>query len=164
MAQHFSGDPGASLDEQYMGEALYQARLSLEAGEVPVGAVLVIEDGQMVAHAHNFPISLNDPTAHAEILALRQAAEILGNYRLPGTTLYVTMEPCLMCTGALIYARIKRLVFGATDPKAGACVSLYRIPEDPRLNHHLEVTGGVREAECRELMQNFFRERRESKC
>jgi tRNA(adenine34) deaminase len=165
MVQHFSGDPGASLDEQYMGEALYQARLSLEAGEVPVGAVLVIEGGQMVAHAHNFPISLNDPTAHAEILALRQAAEILGNYRLPGTTLYVTMEPCLMCTGALIYARIKRLVFGATDPKAGACVSLYRIPEDQRLNHRLEVTGGVREAECRELMQNFFRERRESaKC
>ncbi len=162
MVQHFSGDPGASLDEQYMGEALYQARLSLEAGEVPVGAVLVIEDGQMVAHAHNFPISLNDPTAHAEILALRQAAEILGNYRLPGTTLYVTMEPCLMCTGALIYARIKRLVFGATDPKAGACVSLYRIPEDPRLNHRLEVTGGVREAECRELMQNFFRKQRES--
>ncbi len=165
MVQHFSGGPGLSLDEQYMGEALYQARLSLEAGEVPVGAVLVIEGGQMVAHAHNFPISLNDPTAHAEILALRQAAEILGNYRLPGTTLYVTMEPCLMCTGALIYARIKRLVFGAPDPKAGACVSLYRIPEDPRLNHRLEVTGGVREAECRELMQNFFRERRESaKC
>ena len=99
MVQHFSGDQGLSRDEQYMGEALYQARLSLEAGEVPVGAVLVIEDGQMVAHAHNFPISLNDPTAHAEILALRQAAEILGNYRLPGTTLYVTMEPCLMCTG-----------------------------------------------------------------
>jgi len=151
---------GLSLDEQFMGEALYQARLSLEAGEVPVGAVLVIEDGRMVAHAHNFPISLKDPTAHAEILALRQAAEILGNYRLPGTTLYVTMEPCLMCTGALIYARIKRLVFGAQDLKAGACVSLYRIPEDPRLNHRLEVTGGVREAECRELMQKFFQERR----
>jgi tRNA(adenine34) deaminase len=154
---------GLSIDEQFMGEALYQARLSLDAGEVPVGAVLVIEEGNMVAHAHNFPISLKDPTAHAEILALRQAAEILGNYRLPGTTLYVTIEPCLMCTGALIYARIKRLVFGAADPKAGACVSLYRIPEDPRLNHRLEVTGGVREAECRALMQKFFQGRRGKK-
>jgi tRNA(adenine34) deaminase len=154
---------GLSIDEQFMGEALYKARLSLDAGEVPVGAVLVIAEGNMVAHAHNFPISLNDPTAHAEILVLRQAAEILGNYRLPGTTLYVTMEPCLMCTGALIYARIKRLVFGAADPKAGACVSLYRIPEDRRLNHRLEVTGGVREAECRELMQKFFQEKRKNK-
>ena len=151
---------GLSIDEQFMGEALYQARLSLGAGEVPVGAVLVEEYGKILAHAHNFPISLNDPTAHAEILALRQAAEILGNYRLPGTTLYVTMEPCLMCTGALIYARIKRLVFGTPDPKAGACVSLYRIPEDPRLNHRLEVLGGIREAECRELMQRFFQARR----
>jgi|YelNatPaOPRAMG01_1025707.scaffolds.fasta_scaffold18440_5 tRNA(adenine34) deaminase len=149
-----------SIDEQFMGEALYQARLSLDAGEVPVGAVLVLAEGKMVAHAHNFPISLNDPTAHAEILALRQAAEIVGNYRLPGTTLYVTMEPCLMCTGALIYARIKRLVFGCPDPKAGACVSLYRIPEDMRLNHRLEVTGGVREAECRALVQQFFQEKR----
>jgi tRNA(adenine34) deaminase len=150
-------------DEEFMGEALYQARLSLGAGEVPVGAVLVGADGQILAHAHNFPISLNDPTAHAEILALRQAAEILGNYRLPGTTLYVTMEPCLMCTGALIYARIKRLVFGAPDPKAGACVSLYNIPGDTRLNHRLEVTGGVREAECRELVQQFFQEKRKNK-
>ena len=149
-----------SQDEQFMGEALYQARLSLGAGEVPVGAVLVGTDGKILAHAHNFPISLNDPTAHAEILALRQAAEILGNYRLPGTTLYVTMEPCLMCTGALIYARVQRLVFGAPDPKAEACVSLYNIPGDTRLNHRLEVVGGVREAECRELVQRFFREKR----
>lgn len=147
-------------DEYYMGRALQEARRSLDAGEVPVGAVLVAEDGAILAHAHNFPISLKDPTAHAEILALRQAAEILGNYRLPGTTLYVTMEPCLMCTGALIYARVKRLVFGAPDPKAGACVSLYKIPEDSRLNHRLEVKGGVREAECRELVQQFFREKR----
>ncbi len=147
-------------DEYYMGRALQEARRALNAGEVPVGAVLVGEDGNILAHAHNFPISLNDPTAHAEILALRQAAEILGNYRLPGVTLYVTMEPCLMCTGALIYARIKRLVFGAPDPKAGACVSLYRIPEDVRLNHRLEVTGHVREAECRDLVQQFFREKR----
>jgi tRNA(adenine34) deaminase len=147
-------------DEHFMGKALQEARKALDAGEVPVGAVLVGENGQVLAQAHNFPISLHDPTAHAEILALRQAAEILGNYRLPGATLYVTMEPCLMCTGALIHARIKRLVFGAPDPKAGACVSLYRLPEDPRLNHHIEVTGGVREAECRELVQQFFRARR----
>lgn len=147
-------------DEHFMGQALQEARRALAAGEVPVGAVLVGADGQVLAQAHNFPISLNDPTAHAEILALRQAAEILGNYRLPGATLYVTMEPCLMCTGALIYARVKRLVFGCPDPKAGACVSLYRIPEDPRLNHHIEVKGHVREAECRELVQEFFRARR----
>jgi tRNA(adenine34) deaminase len=103
---------------------------------------------------------LNDPTAHAEVLALRQAAAQAGNYRLPGATLYVTIEPCLMCVGAAVQARIKRLVYGASDPKAGACVSLYRIPEDVRLNHRLEVTGGVREAECRELLQNFFQTRR----
>ncbi len=151
---------GRETDDHFMGQALEEARRALGAGEVPVGAVVVGEDGKILAQAHNFPISLNDPTAHAEILALRQAAEILGNYRLPGATLYVTMEPCLMCTGALIYARIRRLVFGAPDPKAGACVSLYRIPEDPRLNHHIEVTGGVREAECRELVQEFFREKR----
>ncbi|MGQ9688823.1 MAG: tRNA adenosine(34) deaminase TadA [Desulfobaccales bacterium] len=147
-------------DEDYMAKALEEARRALAAGEVPVGAVLVGEEGDVLAQAHNFPISLKDPTAHAEILALRQAAEILGNYRLPDTTLYVTMEPCLMCTGALIHARVKRLVFGAADPKAGACVSLYCLPKDPRLNHRLEVTGGVREAECRELVQAFFRAKR----
>lgn len=143
-----------------MGEALAQARLALSAGEVPVGAVLVAADGAILARAHNLPISLNDPTAHAEVLALRQGAERQGNYRLPGTTLYVTIEPCLMCTGALILARVARVVFGAADPKAGACVSLYRLPEDRRLNHRFAVTAGVREAECRELMQEFFRLRR----
>lgn len=145
-------------DHHYMGEALAAAREGLAAGEVPVGAVLV---GEMVlARAFNRPIGLNDPTAHAEVLALRHAAARLGNYRLPGTTLYVTIEPCIMCVGALIQARVARLVFGAADPKGGACVSLYRLPEDPRLNHQLEVTGGVREAECRELLQEFFRSRR----
>jgi tRNA(adenine34) deaminase len=117
-------------DFYYMGEALAQARLSLAAGEVPVGA---------------------------EVLALREAARLLGNYRLLAVSLYVTIEPCLMCTGALLQARVRRLVFGAPDPKAGACVSLYRLPEDPRLNHRLEVLGGVREAECRELLQEFFK-------
>jgi len=147
-------------DKAFMKQALDLAREAQATGEVPVGAVLVVAEGNMVAHAHNFPISLNDPTAHAEILALRQAAEILGNYRLPGTTLYVTIEPCIMCVGALIQARVVRLVFGAADQKGGACVSLYRLPEDPRLNHRLEVTGGVREAECRALLQEFFKARR----
>ena len=142
------------------GEALKQARQALTAGEVPVGAVLVGEGGEILARAHNRPLGLNDPTAHAEVLALRAAAQRLGNYRLPGTSLYVTIEPCLMCLGAVLTARLKRLVFGAADPKGGACVSLYRIPEDPRVNHHLEVSGGVREAECRELLQEFFKARR----
>ncbi len=143
-----------------MGLALAQARKAAAAGEVPVGAVVVGETGEILAAAHNAPIAFNDPTAHAEILALRQAAAKVGNYRLPGATLYVTIEPCLMCVGAMIQARINRLVFGAADPKAGACVSLYAVPEDSRLNHRIEVTGGVREAECRELLQEFFKARR----
>jgi tRNA(adenine34) deaminase len=144
----------------YMGEALAQAREGLAAGEVPVGAVVVGEGGEILARAFNQPIALIDPTAHAEVLALRQAAHLAGNYRLPGVSLYVTIEPCLMCLGAMIAARVQRLVFGAADPKAGVCVSLYRLPEDGRLNHHIEVLGGVREAECRELLQKFFRARR----
>ena len=147
-------------DDYYMGQALAQARKALAAGEVPVGAVVVGPEGEILALAHNRPIGLNDPTAHAEVLALRQAAARLGNYRLPGLTLYVTIEPCLMCVGALLQARVRRVVFGAADPKAGACSSLYRIPADPRLNHRLEVADGVREAECRELLQDFFRARR----
>ncbi len=147
-------------DSYYMGEALAAAREGLAAGEVPVGAVVVGAGGEILARAFNRPISLSDPTAHAEVLALRQAALLAGNYRLPGASLYVTMEPCIMCVGALLQARVARLVFGAADPKGGACVSLYRLPEDQRLNHRLEVVGGVREAECRELLQEFFRARR----
>jgi len=143
-----------------MGEALAQARAGLAAGEVPVGAVLVDADGHILARAFNQPIGLHDPTAHAEILALRAGARLRGNYRLPGVSLYVTMEPCIMCLGALLQARVRRLVFGAPDPKGGACISLYRLPEDRRLNHRLEVSGGVREPECRELVQEFFRARR----
>ena len=149
-----------TADFDYLGEALAAAREGLAAGEVPVGAVVVGEGGKILARACNQPIALHDPTAHAEVLALRQAAALVGNYRLPGVSLYVTMEPCLMCVGALIAARVGRLVFGAADPKAGACVSLYRLPEDGRLNHRIEVTGGVREAEGRELLQEFFRARR----
>jgi tRNA(adenine34) deaminase len=147
-------------DFYYMGEALAQAREAQAAGEVPVGAVLVGEGSIILARAYNRPISMSDPTGHAEVLALRKAAAKVGNYRLPGTTLYVTIEPCIMCVGAMLQARVARLVFGAPDPKAGACVSLFRLHEDPRLNHRLEVTGGVREAECRELMQEFFQARR----
>jgi len=143
-----------------MAAALAAAREGMAAGEVPVGAVLVGEGGGIIARAFNSPIALNDPTAHAEVLALRYAAARLGNYRLPGTTLYVTIEPCIMCVGAIIQARVRRLVFGAADPKGGACVSLHRLPEDPRLNHRLEVTSGIREAECRELLQDFFKNRR----
>jgi tRNA(adenine34) deaminase len=148
-------------DSYYMGEALAQAREGLAAGEVPVGAVLVDEAGEVLARAFNQPVALQDPTAHAEILALRRGARVLGNYRLPGVSLYVTIEPCIMCLGAVLQARLRRVVFGAPDPKGGACVSLYRLPEDSRFNHRLEVSGGVREAECRELLQEFFRARRQ---
>ncbi|MBM4300891.1 MAG: nucleoside deaminase [Deltaproteobacteria bacterium] len=147
-------------DSYYLGLALAQAREGATAGEVPVGAVLVDEAGEVMARAFNRPIGLNDPTAHAEILILREGARLRGNYRLPGVSLYVTMEPCIMCLGAMLHARVRRLVFGAPDPKGGACVSLYRLPEDTRLNHCLEVTGGVREAECRELVRQFFQARR----
>ena len=147
-------------DRYYLGLALAMAREGLAAGEVPVGAVLVDEDGEILARAFNQPIGLHDPTAHAEILVLREGARLRGNYRLPGLSLYVTIEPCIMCLGAILAARVRRLVFGAPDPKGGACVSLFRLPEDPRLNHRLEVTGGVRERECRELMQEFFKTRR----
>jgi tRNA(adenine34) deaminase len=147
-------------DSYYLGLALETAREGLAAGEVPVGAVLVGEAGEVLARAFNQPISLSDPTAHAEIMVLRAGAQLRGNYRLPGLSLYVTIEPCIMCLGAMLAARVRRVVFGAPDPKGGACVSLYRLPEDARLNHRLEVTGGVREAECRELVQEFFKTRR----
>jgi tRNA(adenine34) deaminase len=147
-------------DSYYLGLALEAAREGLAAGEVPVGAVLVDEAGEVLARAYNQPIGLNDPTAHAEILVLRQGAWLRGNYRLLGVSLYVTMEPCIMCLGAMLAARVRRLVFGAPDPKGGACVSLYHLHEDARLNHRLEVVGGVREAECRALVQEFFKTRR----
>jgi len=147
-------------DSYYLGLALEQAREGLATGEVPVGAVLVDEAGEVLARACNRPIGWHDPTAHAEILVLREGARLRRNYRLLGSSLYVTMEPCIMCLGAMLAARVRRLVFGAPDPKGGACVSLYRLPEDPRLNHRLEVTGGVREAECRALVQEFFQARR----
>ena len=149
----------AGRDETFMRLALAEARKALAQGEVPVGAV-VVRDGAVVASAHNGPVGLRDPSAHAEILALRRAAAAEGNYRLAGTTLYATIEPCLMCAGALVHARVSRLVFGAADPKGGAVVSLYRVLDDARLNHRVEVAGGVLAAECGEILSRFFREKR----
>lgn len=139
--------------------ALEEAKRAGEEGEVPVGAVLVSGE-QVVARGRNRPIAMSDPTAHAEIMALREAAAKAGNYRLPSCTLYVTVEPCAMCAGALLQARVGRLVFGAEDPRAGAVSSLYTLLEDKRLNHRVEVTSGVLLQECRELLRGFFRERR----
>ena len=142
-----------------MDAALEQARLALAAGEVPIGAVLVIDD-EIVARAFNQPISSCDPTAHAEVLVVREAARIVGNYRLTAADVYVTLEPCLMCIGALIHARVRRLIYGAAEPKTGALVSTTRTLETPGLNHRFEVTGGVCEDAARELIQEFFREKR----
>ena len=151
--------PTYSEDEQFMRMALEEAKRAGEEGEVPVGAVLV-SGGQVISRGRNRPIALSDPTAHAEILALREGAARVGNYRLPGCTLYVTIEPCAMCAGALLQARIKRLVFGAEDPRSGGVRSLYTLLEDERLNHRVEVTSGVLLQECREVLRGFFRERR----
>jgi tRNA(Arg) A34 adenosine deaminase TadA len=142
-----------------MGVALDQARLALAAGEVPIGAVLVIDD-EIVARAFNQPISACDPTAHAEVLVLREAARKVGNYRLTNADVYVTVEPCLMCVGALVHARVRHLIYGAPEPKTGALVSTARALETPGLNHRFNVTGGVRADEARELVQQFFREKR----
>jgi tRNA(adenine34) deaminase len=144
-----------------MKQALSEAERGSSMGEVPVGAVLAGPEGQIVAKAYNQPIALGDPTAHAEILAIRKAGLFFRNYRLNNTTLVVTLEPCLMCMGAAINARIARLVFGTVDPKAGAAVSLYHLAEDKRLNHRIEVVSGIMEEECRSLIQDFFRVRRE---
>jgi tRNA(adenine34) deaminase len=145
--------------EEIMHLALEQARLGLAAGEVPIGAVLVVND-RVVARAFNQPIGAVDPTAHAEVLVLREAARALGNYRLTDATVYVTVEPCLMCVGALVHARVREVVFGAAEPKTGALVSALRALDAPGLNHRFTVTGGVLEADCRSVIQEFFRERR----
>lgn len=146
-------------DERFMQRALELARQAEQTGEVPVGAVLVHE-GEIVGEGFNAPIGEHDPTAHAEIRALREAARRLGNYRLPGTTLYVTLEPCSMCAGAMIHARIQRLVFGASDPRTGAAGSVFDIAISPRHNHRLEVSGGILAGECGDLLKTFFQARR----
>ena len=139
--------------------ALEEAHQALSEDEVPIGAVLIAE-GAVLARAHNMPLSLNDPTAHAEILVLREASLRKNNYRLPNTILYVTVEPCLMCVGALLHARVAMVVFGAFDTKAGACGSLYDIPSTPGIMHKLRVVPGVLEKECREILQAFFKSKR----
>jgi tRNA(adenine34) deaminase len=147
-------------DTQYMQGALTEARTAATAGEVPIGAVIV-HDGKILARAGNRTIRDCDPTAHAEIVALREAARRLGNYRLADTTLYVTIEPCSMCAGAIIQARVPRLVYGADDPKGGAVRSCFEILSHPRLNHQVEVTSGVLAADCAAIIQSFFAARRE---
>jgi len=142
-----------------MRQALVLADRAAELGEVPVGAVVVVE-GQVVGRGHNHPISSHDPTAHAEVVALRDAGKTLGNYRLSGAVLYVTVEPCLMCVGAMIHARVATVVFGAPEPKAGALESTQHAHEQPSLNHRLAVVSGVLASQCRDRMQRFFQERR----
>jgi tRNA(adenine34) deaminase len=147
-------------DEAFMRRALELAGAAARGGEVPVGAVLTGPDGSVLAEAANSPIRRNDPTAHAEILVLREAGRRVGNYRLPGTTLYVTLEPCAMCAGALVHARVSRLVFAAADPKTGACGSVFDLVRGERLNHRVDVTAGLLERDSAELLKTFFSERR----
>lgn len=147
------------MDEMLMREALLLARQAAALEEVPVGAVVVL-DGKIVGRGFNQPIVRHDPSAHAEIMALRDAAAQLGNYRLPGCTLYVTLEPCLMCAGAIMHARIARVVFGAADPKTGAAGSVVNLFAESRLNHHAEIVGGILAEECGTLLSNFFSARR----
>lgn len=144
---------------EFMAAALELAQLAATRGEVPVGAV-VVKDGVIIGRGSNAPISSHDPSAHAEIQALRDAAKTLGNYRLPGCSLYVTLEPCAMCAGAIQHARITQLVYGASDPKTGACGSVVDLMAEQRLNHHTSVTAGVMAAECSVLLSSFFRNRR----
>ncbi|MGD9161593.1 MAG: tRNA adenosine(34) deaminase TadA [Desulfobacteraceae bacterium] len=152
-----------SVYELLMEQALIEAKKGFDEGEVPIGAVIAGPEDDIITSAHNQPIGLNDPTAHAEILALRRAGEALKNYRLNDVTLVVTIEPCLMCMGAAIHSRISTLVFGAFDPKGGAAGSLYDPANDTRLNHRIEVISGIREKECSDLLKDFFRSRRNQK-
>ena len=146
-------------DEQWMKIALIEAKLAMDENEVPVGAILV-QENTLIAQAHNQPIKKNDPTAHAEIEVLRKAGEKLQNYRLAKTTLYVTLEPCAMCLGAMIHARIERVVFGASDPKSGVCGSTIDLSSESIFNHQISVSGGVLEHECKNILQSFFKLRR----
>lgn len=149
-------------DEYWMQQALKLAEKAAKENEVPIGALLINAEGSLIAEAYNHPIHLNDPTAHAEILTLRQAGLIQKNYRLPGTTLYCTLEPCAMCAGALIQARVDRVVFGAFDLRSGALSSVFQMLNHPSLNHHAEVIGGICEKESVKLLQNFFKSRRKN--
>jgi tRNA(adenine34) deaminase len=159
MMAAMNGSAG-DLNRALMEQAIACARDAESAGEVPVGAVLADASGTVVARAANAPIARNDASAHAEILALRAAGRVLGNYRLPGCVLYVTLEPCPMCVGALVHARIARIVYGAADPKTGACGSVFDLAASAKLNHRIEVTGGVLAEECGALLKQFFVARR----
>ena len=149
----------AELDQQFMRLAIEQAQLAAQLGEVPVGAVLV-KDGQVISKAFNKPIANHDPSAHAEMLALREAALIEKNYRIPGSTLYVTLEPCAMCSGAMLHARIDRVVYGAPDPKTGTAGSVLDLFSSKQINHQTSVDGGIMSEECGQLLRDFFKERR----
>ena len=151
--------PPLLQDQDFMRAAIAQAHLAWAAGEVPVGAV-VVKDGKIIAQGFNQPIASHDPTAHAEILAMRMAAQVCENYRLPGCELYVTLEPCVMCSGALMHARFSRIVFGAHDFKTGACGSVINLFEEDKLNHHAQIVAGVLAEECVQLLKDFFAERR----
>jgi tRNA(adenine34) deaminase len=146
-------------DQDFMALALVQAKLAWDAGEVPVGAV-VVKDGIVIAQGYNQPISSHDPTAHAEVMALRAASQVLGNYRLPGCELYVTLEPCVMCAGAMMHARLSRVIYGAADLKTGACGSVINLFEQEKLNHHTEIVADVMAQECAQLLKDFFVSRR----
>lgn len=148
-----------NIDIEFMQQALVLASLAASNGEVPVGAI-VVKDGEIIGRGSNAPIRLHDPTAHAEIQALRQAATHLGNYRMVDCTLYVTLEPCAMCSGAIQHARITKLVYGASDPKTGACGSVINLMAEPKLNHHCEVVGGMLAVECGTILSTFFKQRR----
>lgn len=149
-------------DEDFMRLAMAMAVEAASLGEVPVGAI-VVKDGQVIGQGRNAPISLNDPTAHAEIQAMREASRFVGNYRLVDCTLYVTLEPCAMCSGAIQHARIARLVYGASDPKTGCCGSVVNLMAEQKLNHHCTVSGGILAIECGALLSDFFRQRRLAK-
>ncbi|MEJ7848878.1 MAG: tRNA adenosine(34) deaminase TadA [Pyrinomonadaceae bacterium] len=150
----------SAIDEIWMKAAIDAAEIAGEIGEVPIGACLIDENGELLAAASNRTIIDSDPTAHAEILAIREAAAKIGNYRLTGSTLYTTIEPCVMCAGALVNARIKRIVYGAADERYGAVETIFRLCDSEKLNHRIEITSGVLADECRSLMQDFFRKRR----
>jgi tRNA(adenine34) deaminase len=159
MKENFT--PQDLVQQGYMQQALAQAQLAFDAGEVPVGAV-VVKDGVVIALGYNQPIGLHDPSAHAEIVALRAAAQVLGNYRLPGCELYVTLEPCVMCCGAMLHARLARVVFGATDPKTGAGGSVLNLFSNEQLNHQTGIAGGVLANDCGAMLKRFFAERRKA--
>jgi len=160
MAGECAGAAFDSLDVKWMRQALVLADMAWQAGEVPVGALLIDVSGQLIGQGVNRVIADSDPTAHAEIVALREAGQKLGNYRMPGATLYVTLEPCVMCVGAMLHARLARIVYGATDPKTGACGSVLNVAALRQLNHQTQIEGGVLAHECGDILRRFFRERR----